>query len=33
MHLHARPSLLDPEGDGRYVMQRIFKYSSFDPAR
>jgi hypothetical protein len=33
MHLHARPSLLDPEGDGRYVMQRIFKYSSFDPVR
>jgi hypothetical protein len=30
MHLHARPSLLDPEGDGRYVMQRIFKYSTVD---
>jgi poly-gamma-glutamate capsule biosynthesis protein CapA/YwtB (metallophosphatase superfamily) len=27
MHLHARASLLDPERDGRYVLQRIFKYS------
>ncbi len=33
MHLSARPSLLDPEGDGRFVMQRIFKYSSFDAPR
>jgi hypothetical protein len=32
MYLHARPSLLDPQGDGRYVLQRIFKYSEFDPA-
>jgi hypothetical protein len=30
MHLHARPSLLDPQGDGRYVMERVFKYSDFD---
>lgn len=30
MHLHARPSLLDPQGDGHYVMERVFKYSSFD---
>jgi hypothetical protein len=27
MYLHARASLLDPERDGRYVLQRIFKYS------
>ncbi len=26
----ARPALLDPEGDGRYVLQRIFKYSTVD---
>ncbi len=30
MHLHARPSLLDPQGDGHYVMERVFKYSTFD---
>jgi hypothetical protein len=30
MHLHARPSLLDPEGDGHYVMERIFKNSTLD---
>ena len=24
----ARPALLDPEGDGRYVLQRIWKYST-----
>jgi hypothetical protein len=28
--LAARPALLDPEGDGRYVMQRIWKYSTLD---
>jgi hypothetical protein len=32
MYLHARATLLDPQGDGRYVMERIFKYSEFDPA-
>ena len=32
MYLHARATLLDPQGDGHYVMQRIFKYSEFDPA-
>jgi hypothetical protein len=26
----ARPALLDPEGHGRYVLQRIWKYSSVD---
>jgi hypothetical protein len=26
----ARPALLDPEGDGRYVLQRIWKYSTVD---
>ena len=30
MHLHARASLTDPEGDGRYVLGRIFKYSEID---
>ncbi|HEX6474659.1 MAG TPA: CapA family protein [Candidatus Limnocylindria bacterium] len=33
MHLHARASLTDPEGDGRYVLERIFKYSEIDSAR
>ena len=33
MHLHARASLTDPEGDGRYVLQRIFKYSEIDSTR
>ena len=33
MHLHARASLTDPAGDGRYVLQRIFKYSEIDSAR
>jgi hypothetical protein len=28
--LAARPALLDPEGDGRYVMQRIWKYATLD---
>ena len=26
----ARPALLDPEGDGNYVLQRIWKYSTVD---
>ncbi len=30
--LQARPALLDPEGDGSYVLQRIWKYSTVDPA-
>jgi hypothetical protein len=30
MHLSARPSLLDPEGDGQYVLQRIWKYAELD---
>jgi hypothetical protein len=33
MHLNARASLTDPQGDGRYVLQRIFKYSTFDPPK
>ncbi len=33
MHLYARASLTDPEGDGRYVLQRIFKYSEIDSTR
>ena len=33
MHLNARASLTDPEGDGHYVLQRIFSYSTFDPPR
>lgn len=28
--LQARPALLDPEGDGHYVLDRIWKYSIFD---
>jgi hypothetical protein len=31
MYLHARATLLDPQGDGHYVMERIFKYSDFAP--
>ena len=31
--LGARPSLLDPEGDGRYVLQRIWKYAELDYTR
>ena len=31
--LQARPALLDPEGDGRYVLQRIWKYSQVAIAR
>ncbi|EWT01458.1 hypothetical protein N865_10440 [Intrasporangium oryzae NRRL B-24470] len=26
----ARPALLDPEGDGRYVLQRVYTYSDVD---
>jgi hypothetical protein len=26
----ARPALLDPEGDGNYVLQRLWKYSTID---
>jgi hypothetical protein len=33
MHLNARASLTNPQGDGRYVLQRIFKYSTFDPPK
>jgi len=33
MHLHARASLLNPEADGHYVLERIFKYSEFDSPR
>ncbi|WP_323097348.1 CapA family protein [Intrasporangium sp. YIM S08009] len=29
----ARPALLDPQGDGRYVLQRVLKYSSVDYRR
>jgi hypothetical protein len=28
--LQARPVLLDPEGDGRYVLERIWKYATLD---
>jgi hypothetical protein len=28
--LQARPALLDPEGDGRYVLERIWKYATLD---
>jgi hypothetical protein len=30
MILAARAALLDPEGDGHYVLQRIWKNSSLD---
>jgi hypothetical protein len=33
MILQARPALLDPQDDGRYVLQRTFKYSEFDYRR
>ncbi|HEY8179170.1 MAG TPA: CapA family protein, partial [Candidatus Limnocylindria bacterium] len=33
MHLDARASLTDPEGDGHYVLQRIFKYSEIGSTR
>ena len=28
--LQARPALLDPEGDGSYVLERIWKYATLD---
>jgi poly-gamma-glutamate capsule biosynthesis protein CapA/YwtB (metallophosphatase superfamily) len=31
--LQARPALLDPEGDGNYVLQRMWAYSSIDTTR
>jgi hypothetical protein len=31
--LQARPALLDPEGDGRYVLQRLWMYSTIDTTR
>jgi len=31
--LQARPALLDPEGDGNYVLQRIWKYAQVDFTR
>lgn len=30
MILQARPALLDPQRDGRYVLQRVFTYSTVD---
>jgi len=30
MLLEARPSLTDPQGDGSYVLQRIWKNSTLD---
>lgn len=30
--LQARPALLDPEGDGRYVLERMWKYASLELA-
>ena len=33
MHLYARASLTNPEGDGSYVLQRIFKYAEIDSTR
>jgi poly-gamma-glutamate capsule biosynthesis protein CapA/YwtB (metallophosphatase superfamily) len=33
MYLSARPSLLDPEGDGRYVLQRIWNHAIVDSTR
>jgi poly-gamma-glutamate synthesis protein (capsule biosynthesis protein) len=30
MILQARPALLDPEGDGKYVLQRMWKYAEGD---
>jgi hypothetical protein len=29
----ARPALLDPQGDGRYVLERVWKYSTADYTR
>ncbi len=31
--LQARPALLDPEGDGHYVLERLWAYSSVDTRR
>jgi hypothetical protein len=31
--LQARPALLDPEADGRYVLERIWKYATVDLTR
>ena len=31
--LAARPAVLDPEGDGHYVLERIWKYSQLDSTR
>jgi hypothetical protein len=28
--LQARPALLDPERDGHYVLDRIWKYATLD---
>lgn len=30
--LQARPALLDPEGDGSYVLERVWKYATVDAA-
>ena len=30
MILQARPALLDPEGDGHYVLERVWKYAQLD---
>jgi hypothetical protein len=29
----ARPALLDPQGDGRYVLERVWTYSDVDYRR
>jgi hypothetical protein len=31
--LQARPALLDPQGDGHYVLERMWAYSSIDTTR
>ena len=31
--LQARPALLDPEGDGHYVLERLWAYSAIDTVR
>ena len=31
--LQARPALLDPEGDGHYVLERLWLYSTIDTTR
>ena len=33
MYLSARPSLLDPEGDGRYVLQRMWNHATIESTR